>query len=312
MEHAHAVGVVHRDVKPGNLLIDRQGRAWVADFGLAQFDADAGLTLTGDVLGTLRYMSPEQARGARPLVDHRTDIYSLGATLYELLTLRPPFDETDRQKLLRQVLDDEPPPPRQLRPETPKDLETIVLKAMSKSPHDRYATAQELADDLRRFLDHTPIRACRPKFLERLRKWSRRHARGLLAAFSVLAVLAVGLAAATALILREQGRTEAVRREMALALKRAGFRSAKHDETKTAGERVLAGKSAHRSGHLSDQRFASPQDSSPIISREPPETRGSPPRPHKSWFRKRAEPNRSGSSSNRSSRQGEFSSTVRN
>jgi CSLREA domain-containing protein len=286
LEHAHRVGVVHRDIKPGNLLIDRQGRAWVADFGLAQFDADAALTMTGDMLGTLRYMSPEQARGDRRLVDHRTDIYSLGVTLYELLTLRPAFGETNRQKLLRQVMDETPPQPRQLRRETPRDLETIILKAMSKAPTDRYVTAQEMAEDLRRFLSHAPILARRPKFLERLWTWSRQHARGLLVACSVLSVMAAGLFAAAALIWREQGRTEAVRREMALAVARLqGSNGADQPkETKTAGERVLAGKSAHRPGHPPDRWFAGLVDGSPIIPRGPPPV-GDPSMPRNSWLR---------------------------
>ena len=112
LEHAHQMGIVHRDIKPGNLLVDGQGRLWVTDFGLAQFRADAGLTQTGDVLGTLRYMSPEQASGQRVLLDHRTDVYSLGATLYELLTLRPAVDGKDRAEILRKITFEEPATPR--------------------------------------------------------------------------------------------------------------------------------------------------------------------------------------------------------
>src|SRR2546428_1635814 len=108
--------------------------------------------MTGDLLGTLRYMSPEQALGKRIPIDHRTDVYSLGATLYELLTLQPAFDGKDRQELLRQVAFDEPSLPRKVRRDIPHELETIVLKAMEKNPAERYATAQELADDLRRWL----------------------------------------------------------------------------------------------------------------------------------------------------------------
>src|SRR5439155_9647493 len=131
LEHAHRQGVVHRDVKPANLLLDARGHLWVTDFGLAQFHADAGLTHTGDLLGTLRYMSPEQASGRPGLLDHRADVYALGATLYELLTLRPPFDGRSRPELLRQIADDEPPRPRSLDRAVPAELETIVVKAMS-------------------------------------------------------------------------------------------------------------------------------------------------------------------------------------
>ena len=167
LEHAHSLGIVHRDIKPANLLLDTRGNLWITDFGLARFQAEAGLTLTltGDLLGTLRYMSPEQALGRRELVDHRTDIYSLGVTLYELLTLQPAFGGRDRQELLRQIAHEEPAPPRRLNPAIPRDLETIVLKAMAKEPESRYATAQELADDLRRFLEHKPIQARRPTLL---------------------------------------------------------------------------------------------------------------------------------------------------
>ena len=154
LDHAHKVGIVHRDIKPANLLLDVQGNLWVTDFGLARLRDDAGLTITGDLLGTLRYMSPEQALAKRMAdLDHRTDIYSLGATLYELVTLRPAIDGQDRQEVLRKIAQDEPTPPRRLNPAIPRELETILLKAMNKEPESRYATAQELADDLRRFLE---------------------------------------------------------------------------------------------------------------------------------------------------------------
>jgi serine/threonine protein kinase len=175
LEHAHEYGVVHRDVKPANLMVDVHGHLWITDFGLAQFQADAGLTQSGDLLGTLRYMSPEQAGGRRVLLDHRTDVYSLGATLYELLTLQPPFDGADRQSLLHQILHDEPRPPRALRKSIPLELETIVLKCLDKDADRRYATVGELADDLRRFLAHEPIRARRATAAQRLRKWAKRH-----------------------------------------------------------------------------------------------------------------------------------------
>ena len=116
LDHAHTRGILHRDIKPANLLLDAQGQLWVTDFGLAQIQGNAGLTLTGDVLGTLRYMSPEQALGRRVVVDGRTDIYSLGVTLYELLTLRPAVDGRDRAEILRRIAEEEPAPPRQAQP----------------------------------------------------------------------------------------------------------------------------------------------------------------------------------------------------
>jgi serine/threonine protein kinase len=129
LEHAHGLGVVHRDVKPGNLLLDVRGHLWVTDFGLAHVQGDASLTLTGDLVGTLRYMSPEQALARRGIVDHRTDVYSLGVTLFELLTLRQAFGGRDRQEVLRQIAFEEPRAPRQLHKAIPVELETIVLKA---------------------------------------------------------------------------------------------------------------------------------------------------------------------------------------
>ena len=134
LDHAHGLGILHRDIKPANLLIDRHGAVWITDFGLARFPSDLSLTGTGDVVGTLRYMSPEQALARRGVVDQRTDVYALGATLYELLTLRPAFDGRDHQELLRQIALDEPIRPRRLNPAIPRDLETIVLKAMAKDP----------------------------------------------------------------------------------------------------------------------------------------------------------------------------------
>src|SRR5262249_39104242 len=149
------------------------------------------LTLSGDLVGTLRYMSPEQALGKLAQVDHRTDIYSLGVTLYELLTLEPAFPGSDRQELLRRIEREEPRLLRQLNPAVPPELETVVLKALSKEPAERYATARELADDLERFLEDKPIRAKRPSPSQRLRKWARRHRPVVLTLAMAMAVLLV-------------------------------------------------------------------------------------------------------------------------
>jgi serine/threonine protein kinase len=208
LEHAHEYGVVHRDVKPGNLLVDPHGKLWVTDFGLAQFSTDAGLTQSGDLLGTLRYMSPEQAGGQRVLLDHRTDVYSLGATLYELLTLRPPFDGADRQTLLHQILHDEPLPPRDVDKSVPPELETIVLKALAKAPAERYASAREFADDLSRFLDNRPILARRPRLPQRVGKWARRHPSVVIAGVVVCVLTALVSLVSVGLIRREQVKTQ--------------------------------------------------------------------------------------------------------
>ncbi|MGI9457106.1 MAG: serine/threonine-protein kinase, partial [Aeoliella sp.] len=159
LDYAHQHGIAHRDIKPANLLMDDAGDVWVTDFGLALVEANPALTITGDIVGTLRYMSPEQALAKRVVVDHRTDIYSLGATLYELLTLRPVFSGPDRQELLRQIAFEEPRPPRRVDGGVPRDLETICLKTLEKNPTDRYTTAQEMADDLCRFVDDKPVQA---------------------------------------------------------------------------------------------------------------------------------------------------------
>jgi serine/threonine protein kinase len=216
LEYAHEAGVVHRDIKPGNLLLEARGHVWVTDFGLAQLSAEAGPTQTGDVVGTLRYMSPEQAAGRRWQVDHRTDVYSLGATLYELLTLSPAFPGQDRQELLHQLLFQEPRRPRLIDRGVPPELETVALKALAKAPEDRYASAGEMAADLRRFLDGLPVLARRPSLLDRGRKWVRRHPGPLAAAVLVLIGCTAGLAVAVALVERGHRQTaDALLRERA-------------------------------------------------------------------------------------------------
>jgi serine/threonine protein kinase/tetratricopeptide (TPR) repeat protein len=216
LEHAHQLGVIHRDVKPGNLLIDGRGNLWVTDFGLAHIQGDYQLTMTGDLVGTLRYMSPEQALGNGATIDHRTDIYSLGVTLYELATLEPAFAGSDRQQLLRQIAYEEPRPPRRRNRAIPAELETILLKAIEKIPADRYATAQDLANDLRRYLEDKPIWARRPSPVQWARKWARRHQ-------AVVTTAAVGLLLAVAVLAGAVGwvaRDQMVRRQLA---ERAGI-----------------------------------------------------------------------------------------
>jgi serine/threonine protein kinase len=175
LDYAHRHGVVHRDIKPSNILLDLEGRPHLMDFGLAKRDAEeTAVTQEGQVLGTPAYMSPEQASGQSHQVDSRTDIYSLGVVLYELLTRERPF-RGNRRMLIHQVLEDEPRPPRQLNDKIPRDLETICLKAMAKTPARRYATAQEMADDLRRYERGEPIRARPIGTIARLVRWCRRN-----------------------------------------------------------------------------------------------------------------------------------------
>jgi serine/threonine protein kinase len=220
LEYAHQMGVVHRDVKPANLILDGRDHLWVTDFGLARIQTGPGSTPLGDVVGTLRYMSPEQAAGD-PSIDPRGDVYSLGATLYELLALRPAFPSADRGEYLRQVIEDDPTPLRALNRAVPVELETIVLKAMAKAPADRYGTAQELADDLRRYLDDRPITARRPTRWERARKWGKRHPSALAVLVVALLLGVVGFAVSTALIARahahERKRAEEAEERLRLA-----------------------------------------------------------------------------------------------
>jgi hypothetical protein len=193
LDHAHGHGIIHRDVKPSNVIVDRAGHPHITDFGLAKQEADeGGITREGDVLGTPEYMSPEQARGETGQVGAHSDIYSLGVILYELLLGERPF-RGNRRMLILQVLQDPPRPPRQLREDIPRDLETICLKAMAKGPGQRYATALDLAADLRRFLRGEPVRARRASWPERTRSWARRRP-------AAAALAAVGLVGSSMLV----------------------------------------------------------------------------------------------------------------
>ena len=175
LAYAHQRGVIHRDIKPSNLLLDEQGTVWITDFGLARRLDDVTLTQPGQLLGTPRYMSPEQAEAAQKPLDHRTDLYSLGATLYELLVRRPAFDGQTPQEVVTQIITRDPILPRKLDPKVPRDLETIIVKAMAKRPEDRYPTAADLGEDLRRFLANEPIRARRISFVGRTWRWCKRN-----------------------------------------------------------------------------------------------------------------------------------------
>lgn len=208
LDHAHQRGIVHRDIKPSNLMLDLEGKLWVTDFGLALMETDSRVTMSGDFVGTLRYMPPEQALAKRSLIDHRADIYSLGATLYELLALRAPFEAEDRHDLLQRIARDTPKPVRHYNEAVPRDLETIVMKAISRQPEDRYASAEDMAQDLRAFMDRSPISAKPPSIFDRAVRWSVRHKGVVLSLVTILMFAAVGLSVSTALIARERSAAE--------------------------------------------------------------------------------------------------------
>jgi serine/threonine protein kinase/tetratricopeptide (TPR) repeat protein len=236
LEYAHAMGVIHRDIKPANLLIESRGHVWVTDFGLAIIQGGNELTISGDMLGTLRYMSPEQAAGRRGIVDHRSDIYSLGVTLYELMTLHDPYPARDREELLHRILHEDPRAPRKLCKDLPVELETILIKALAKNPSERYATAQDFADDLRRFMDDRPVLARRPTVPQIAAKWARRH-RGFVRTAVVLICLGfVGLTVVAAMLNQARKKSDEALAKAQLARQETGnaFDSLFDDASKAA------------------------------------------------------------------------------
>lgn len=188
LQHAHRQGVLHRDIKPANLLLDERGTVWVTDFGLAKLAELNEVTRTGDVIGTLQYLAPE---GLRSQADARSDVYALGLTLYELVTLRPAFSEETPAGLMRRIAEGGLVPPRRINRHVPRDLETIILKATARDAAARYTTAGELAEDLENFLHDRTLSARRASAAERLWRWCRRN-RAVSALAAVAAVCAVG------------------------------------------------------------------------------------------------------------------------
>jgi serine/threonine protein kinase/formylglycine-generating enzyme required for sulfatase activity len=191
LEHAHSQGVIHRDVKPHNILLDRAGRPHLVDFGLAKDLREPSLSRAGDIAGTPFYMSPEQALAKRVAIDHRTDVFSLGVVLYEMLTLARPFEGQTSHQVLYRITFEEPRPIRRIESSVPRDLEVICAKAMEKRPTDRYATAGDMAADLRRFLAHESIVAQPPSFARKARRALARHR--VLSASAAVAVVAVAI-----------------------------------------------------------------------------------------------------------------------
>jgi eukaryotic-like serine/threonine-protein kinase len=194
LEYANRQGILHRDVKPSNLLLDPKGNVWVADFGLAKAADTEDITHSGDIIGTVRYMAPERFAGK---CDARSDVYALGLTLYELLALRPAFEASDRHELMRRVMSEQPERLRGLVPNIPRDLETIIQKAIDRDPAQRYVTAAALAEDLQRFLDDKPIKARRVNAAEQAWRWARRNPAVASLAVGLMLALVAGLAGVT-------------------------------------------------------------------------------------------------------------------
>jgi tetratricopeptide (TPR) repeat protein len=218
LEYAAGQGVLHRDVKPSNLLLDVWGTAWLTDFGLAKATGAPDLTRPGDLLGTLRYMAPERFGGR---ADVRSDVYALGLTLYELLALRPAFGGHDQAELTRQITTAEVPRLDRVKPQLPRDLVTVVHKAMAREPADRYQTAGALAEDLRRFLDDRGIVARRASLPEQAWRWCRRHPTGAALVAAVLALCLLTVGGGVWLMRQQAGRRGRARQELEAALGQA-------------------------------------------------------------------------------------------
>ncbi len=240
LAYAHEQGIIHRDVKPSNILLDAGGTPWVADFGLAKDIGAESLSLTGDLLGTPAYMPPEQLRTDPPRADSRSDIYSLGVTLYEAIALRPPFPAASGQELIQRILTSDPPPLGKVDPRVPRDLETIVMQAMDKEPGRRYQSAVELAADLKRYIEHRPVKARPLGPISRAARLVRRKPAGAAAVVLALTLVAGG-PLFIAVSERNKSRSIGVERDKAVAAQRQAAESLSRlflEKAATARERT--------------------------------------------------------------------------
>ena len=269
LDYAHGQRVVHRDIKPSNLLLDARGNIWVTDFGLAKFVEGDDLSQSHDLVGTLRFMAPERFRG---VTDRRADIYAVGATLYEMLALRPAFAERDQIQLIDQITHQPPVPLRQHDRRIPRDLETIVLKALAKDPKDRFATAGEMRDELRRFLEGRPIRSRPVGPAEQFWRWCKRNP-ALAAANITAAILTTLLAIGSTIVAWtyrdqlkrldiEQGKTQsnlnrALKAERTANERLAETEHAEHEARLALGQSLVSEGAALQRTALIGQRFDS-------------------------------------------------------
>ncbi len=248
LAYAHNRGVLHRDIKPPNLMLDPQGNIWVTDFGLAKFEEGDDLSESQDLVGTLRYMAPERFKG---LSDRRGDLYALGATLYELLTLRHAFEGKNQLELIHRIENDPPVPPRQLDRKIPRDLETIVLKALARDPNHRFASALEMAAELRRFVENRPIRSRPIPYYQQFWRWCKRNpwlATANITAATLTTVLAI-VSTLYALTWRHQ------RNQIASHFRRSQL--SEIDAREKLFESLLSQAQAKQFSHRKGQRFES-------------------------------------------------------
>ncbi|MEO1526120.1 MAG: WD40 repeat domain-containing serine/threonine protein kinase [Planctomycetota bacterium] len=270
LAYAHGKETLHRDIKPGNLMLDQSGVVWLMDFGLAKSAEEEDLTRDGELIGTLRYMAPEQV-ACKPTAS--SDVYSLGLTLYEMLTLRPAFDELSRSALLRAVSNREPIAPRRINTHIPRDLETIVLKSMEREQSRRYGSAQALAEDLERYLAGEPIEARRVTPTERLRKWARRRplVAGLTSALAMVFLIALTLVTwqwRAAVVARGEAEAQASEAQLQKALAEASLDQALQAEYRSG---------ISRAGAIAR---TSPQEAVSLLDRLAPEEDAT---DHRSW-----------------------------
>jgi serine/threonine protein kinase/WD40 repeat protein/Flp pilus assembly protein TadD len=255
LDYAHKRNVIHRDIKPSNLLLDAVGNVWVTDFGLAKFVEGEDVSRSRDIVGTLRYMGPERFQGVS---DPRCDIYALGATLYEMVALRPAFEGDDQVRLIDQIVHEPPVPPRQIDRTIPRDLEVIILKALAKEPKDRFKTAGELAEELRRFVDNRPIRSRPIPTYEQFWRWCKRNP--ALAALNALAAslttfIAIGSTIAAWTYRDQRNDLRYEENKTKTSLRRA--ERAEHQAVLELGKSLLAEGAALQRTGLAGQRFES-------------------------------------------------------